>query len=64
MKDMSTDKIIALGVLVAFIVSMVVGVGAELQTFLAGGLLGYLQRSSGGSNASGGAAPPKVGDHK
>jgi hypothetical protein len=64
MKDMSTDKIIALGVLVAFIVSMVVGVGAELQTFLAGGLLGYLQRSSGGSTPTGGAAPPKVGDRK
>lgn len=63
MKDMSTDKIIALGVLVAFIVSMAVGVGAELQTFLAGGLLGYLQRSSGGSTA-GGTAPPKVGDRK
>ena len=64
MKDMSTDKIIAIGVLVAFIVSMVVGVGAELQTFLAGGLLGYLQRSSGGSTQAGGAAPPKVGDRK
>ena len=63
MKDMSTDKIIALGVLVAFIVSMVVGVGAELQTFLAGGLLGYLQRSSGGSTPAG-TVPPKAGDRK
>ena len=64
MKDMSTDKIIALGVLVAFIVSMIVGVGAELQTFLAGGLLGYLQRSSGGA---GSVAPPPTkgaGDRK
>ena len=64
MKDMSTDKIIAIGVLLAFIVSMSVGASTELQTFLAGGLLGYLQRSSGGSTQVGGAAPPKVGDRK
>ena len=63
MKDMSTDKIIAIGVLVAFIVSMVVGVGAELQTFLAGGLLGYLQRSNVGSTPAG-TVPPKAGDRK
>ena len=63
MKDMSTDKIIAIGVLLAFIVSMSVGASTELQTFLAGGLLGYLQRSSGGSTAAG-TVPPKAGDHK
>ncbi|MBO6292198.1 MAG: hypothetical protein J6N51_08085 [Selenomonas sp.] len=63
MGTISTDKVIAIGVLAAFIISMIMGTDKELQTFLAGGLLGYLQRNSGGSTPAG-TVPPKAGDRK
>ncbi len=44
----STDKIIAMGVLVAFFGAIIMGSDKDLQTFLAGGLLGYLQRHTEG----------------
>jgi hypothetical protein len=42
----STDKIIALGLLAAFFASVVLGGDKDLQSLLAGGLLGFLSRNS------------------
>jgi hypothetical protein len=44
----STDKIIAVGLLLAFVGSIVMGGDRDLQTFIAGGLLGYLRSSEVG----------------
>jgi len=44
----STDRIIAVGVLVAFVISVSLGGDKELQTFLAGGLVGYLRSHAEG----------------
>ena len=42
----STDKIIAIGLLIAFFASVVLGGDKDLQSLLAGGLLGFLSRNS------------------
>lgn len=48
MSSWSTDRIIAVGVLVAFVISVSLGGDKELQTFLAGGLVGYLRSHAEG----------------
>lgn len=42
MKNISTDKIIAIGLLVALVISFFFGSSAELQTAIVAGLVGYL----------------------
>jgi hypothetical protein len=42
----STDKIIAIGLLVCFAASIVLGGDKDLQSLLAGGLLGFLSRNT------------------
>jgi hypothetical protein len=46
----STDKIIAIGLLVVLIALVVCGGDKDVTSFLAGGLVGYLQRSHGGQS--------------
>ena len=45
-KFFSTDKIIAIGLVVALIISFFVSTSTELQASLAGGLVGYLSHNS------------------
>lgn len=42
MNNISTDKIIAIGLLVALVISFFFGSSAELQTAIVAGLVGYL----------------------
>ena len=49
----TTDKIIAIGLVIALILSIVLGTSGELQTNVAVGLIGYLGRTAidkGGSS--------------
>lgn len=49
MKSFSTDKIAVIGLVLALIISILVGVytgnGVELQTTIASGLVGYIGRA-------------------
>ena len=46
----STDKIIAIGLLVVLVALVVCSGDKDVTSFLAGGLVGYLQRSSMGQS--------------
>jgi hypothetical protein len=48
----STDKIIAIGLLIIFVALVAVGGDKDIMNFLAGGLVGYLQRTTGKSGES------------
>lgn len=50
--SISTDKIIAIGLVVALLASIVLGANPELQTNVAVGLIGYLGRVVSGSGSS------------
>ena len=45
-KFFSTDKIIAIGLVVALIISFFANTSTELQASIAGGLVGYLSHNS------------------
>ena len=45
-KFFSTDKIIAIGLVVALIISFFASTSTELQASIAGGLVGYLSHNS------------------
>ena len=45
-KFFSTDKIIAMGLVVALIISFFASTSTELQASIAGGLVGYLSHNS------------------
>lgn len=44
--NFSTDKIIAVGLVVALLLSILCGLSTELQTNIAVGLIGYLGKSA------------------
>jgi hypothetical protein len=44
--NISTDKIIAVGLVVALLLSIVCGLSSELQTNIAVGLIGYLGKAA------------------
>lgn len=44
LKDIPTDKIVGLGLIVALILSICLGNGSELSTNIASGLIGYLSK--------------------
>ena len=46
MRGWSTDKIIAIGLLICFAASIILGGDKDLQSLLAGGLLGFLSRNA------------------
>lgn len=46
----STDKIIAIGLLIVLIALVICGGDKDVTNFLAGGLVGYLQRSNMGQS--------------
>ena len=48
----TTDKIIAIGLMGVLIALVVCGGDKDVTSFLAGGLVGYLQRSTGKSGES------------
>lgn len=58
----STDKIIAIGLLLAFFASIVMGGDKDLQSLLAGGLLGYLSRNVGEGKSKNGETVGKTED--
>ena len=47
----STDKIIAIGLVVALIISFFASTSTELQASIAGGLVGYLSHNSNTTDA-------------
>lgn len=44
MKWVTTDRIIAIGLVVSLVASLVLGGSVELQTTIAAGLIGYLSK--------------------
>lgn len=52
MKWVTTDRIIAIGLVVSLIASLVLGGSVELQTTIAAGLIGYLSKDHAATTQS------------
>lgn len=60
MKWVTTDRIIAIGLVVALVTSLTLGGSVELQTTIAAGLIGYLSKDHATTTMQNRLAVPKA----